>query len=398
MTATRRALHVFALVLALALPLLVVPGAGASGMVYEAPRNISANGQTDVTDQLLAFFARVPDGSTISFPAGARYNIEGTLYLYGRRNLTFEGNGAEFFATTDGSGAAPPSERTGQWVQSNNWPRHRAQWIFDRSTGITLRNMAIKGANPNAGPWNGAYVSALEAQHGVEMAGSSGIIEGVSISDTYGDLISVSRWSTGVVIRQNYLTRSGRQGVTVDGATDVAILRNVITDTGRSIFDLEPPTPKREVRRVWIVGNQVGRANGIFVASLGKGVVNDITVQGNVLTGLELTTQVRDGQKNPDGTQTSRRANWSFINNVSDKPFGSPMAMLRFWRVDGVTVRGNVAPIVTTQGRKAVETWESCGIVAEPNTWQAHTPVGKLLQPLIALTTDGYETTAACTG
>lgn len=393
MTYTRRALHALALVLALMLSLVVVPEAGASGAVYEAPRSINSNGQKDVTDQLLEFFAGVPDGSTITFPAGARYNIEGTLYLYGRRNLTFESNGAEFFATTDGSSVAPPSATTAAWVKSNNWPRGRRHWLFDQSTGITVRNMTITGANPNAGPWNGAYVSALEAQHGIEMAGSSGMIEGVTISDTYGDLVSIGRRSKSVVVRNNHLTRSGRQGVTVDGATDVAILGNVVADTGRSIFDLEPPTAKREVRRVWIVGNQVGKANGIFVAALGKGVVNDITVQGNVLTGLELTTQVRDGQS-PD----ARRANWSFINNVSDRGWGSPQAMLRFWRVDGVTVRGNVARIATTQSRKAVETWESCSVVAEPNTWHAYTPEGKEPQPLIPLTTDGYETTAACTG
>lgn len=72
--------------------------------------------------------------------------------------------------------------------------------------------------------------------------------------------------------------------------------------------------------------------------------------------------------------------------------------MMRFWSVDGVTVTANSQPIVSTQGRKAVETYESCNIVAAPNDWWVHVPVGKQWAPLIPLTTDGYETTAACTG
>lgn len=361
---------------------------------FEVPRSIDANGKKDVTDDLLAYFASVPDGSTITFPDAARYRIEGTLYMFGRTDLTFDGNGATFFATTDGTGIAPPDHPSAGWVPSNNWPRHRAQWIVDRSERVTFRNLTITGANPNAGPWNGAYVSELEAQHGIEMAGSSGLIDNVSISDTYGDLVSVTRWAHDVTVQGSTLVRSGRQGVTVDGGVDVVIRGNTVADTGRSIFDLEPPTAKREVRRVLIEDNDVGRANGIFVAALGKGVVDDVMVRGNRLTGQELTTQVRDGQKNPDGTQTSWRHNWAFVDNVSDRAFGSPQAMLRFWRVNGITVTGNRAPIALTQSRKAVETWKSCDIVAEPNDWVPSYPEWKSEDdygPIIPLTTDGYE-------
>ncbi|HEV2068500.1 MAG TPA: right-handed parallel beta-helix repeat-containing protein [Acidimicrobiales bacterium] len=392
MTHTRRALHAFALVLALTLSLVVVPEAGASGAVYEAPRNINSKGQKDVTDQLLKFFAGVPDGSTITFPAGARYRIEGILHIFDRHDLTFDGNGAEFFATTDGAEVAPPeSDRTFAL-----WPRGRRHWMIDNSERITLKNMKVQGANPNAGPWNGAYVSEYEAQHGIQFSRSSGLLEGVTVSDTYGDLVSVSEWSHDVTIRNSKLVRSGRQGITIDGATDVVIEGNTVGEIGRSLFDLEPSIANREVHRVRIANNQVGRANGAFIAALGRGRVNDVTVRDNKLTGVSMSAHVRAG-RDPDGVRT-RRANWVIIDNVSDKPSGSPQAMMRFWGVDGVTVSGNSQPIATTQSRKAVETWESCNVVATPNQWVPYTPVGKEPQPLIPLTTDGYETTAACAG
>lgn len=391
MSHLRTKVHTAALVLALALSLTIAPDARASEAVYQAPRSINAKGQKDVTEQLLKFFAGVPDGSAITFPAGARYNIEGTLYLYGRNNLTFDGNGAEFFATTDGSGAAPPAAPEAAWARSNNWPRGRRQWLIDRSSGITIQNMTITGAHPGAGAKVGAYVSSLEAQHGIQIAGSSATVQNVNINDTYGDLISITRWAHDVVVRDSHLERSGRQGITVDGATDVVIERNFIGDIGRSVIDFEPPTVSREVRRVHVAHNRIGRANGIFVAAKGKGPVNDITILGNVLQGEPLSTQVSD-------TAGGRRANWRFLYNSSDKPWGSSQAMLRFWRVDGVTVQGNRAPIATTQSRKAVETWGSCNVVASSNQWEPYTPVGKVPQPLIPLTTDGYETTAACTG
>ena len=53
-----------------------------------------------MTTALHAFFAGVPNGSTIVFPAHAQYRIEGTIRLRDRHDLTFAGNGATLFATT----------------------------------------------------------------------------------------------------------------------------------------------------------------------------------------------------------------------------------------------------------------------------------------------------------
>lgn len=71
MTNTRRALRAFALVVALALSVVVVPDAEPTAPSTKPRANINSKGQKDVTEELLKFFAGLPDGSTITFPAGA---------------------------------------------------------------------------------------------------------------------------------------------------------------------------------------------------------------------------------------------------------------------------------------------------------------------------------------
>ncbi|MEO5837387.1 MAG: hypothetical protein ABIQ73_15685 [Acidimicrobiales bacterium] len=146
------------------------PSAGASSSVV-APSTIDSTGAADVTDKLLAFIAGVPDGSTISFPANARYRIEGSLIIEGRRDLTFEGNNAEFFATTEAD-------------------RNRRHWWIRNSDGITIRDIAVRGANPNAGVGDAAYRSDREAQQGFDFAGTSNtLVERVTVTDVYGDFV-----------------------------------------------------------------------------------------------------------------------------------------------------------------------------------------------------------------
>lgn len=340
------------------------------------PATVDRTGARDVTVALNGFFAGVPDGSTISFPAGARYRIEGTLYLKNRNNLVIDGNGSTFFATTDGAQATPyPAYNAGMY-----WPRNRDQWLFDTSTNIIVRDMIVKGANPKAGPTNAAFVVDLEAQHGIEFARTSGTIENVSVTDTYGDLVSITKASNGVTVRNSRFERSGRQGITVDQAVNVTIDRNYVGMIGRSAFDLEPAAAGWVVRNVRISNNVVGQANGVAVAAYGQGLVDDVTLVGNTLVDEDLVVLVTAGNG-------GRRKNWKVLDNTSDSTFGSPNAPLRFVGVDGVEVRGNLQQIASTQSRLAVRTVESCDVVVAGNDFPLWGPSSEQA----TLTTDGYE-------
>ena len=357
----RRFLCVLGVLLA-SLP-LVVPAPALGAPSVTVPSSVDATGASDVTEELRSFIASVPNGTTIAFAPGARYRIEGVLLVKGRRNLTFEGNGAEFFATTDGSGVEPNDEWYGR-----NWPRHRAHWVIHGGAGIVLRDIVVRGANPKGGPTNDAYVAALEAQHGIELAGVNGVtVQGCTVTDTYGDLVSVTRGSRNVTVSGCTLKRSGRQGVTVDNGQDVSIVGNVVADIGRSAFDLEPARADWLVERVRIEANVVGKANGVFVAAYGKGSnVNQVQIVGNELRGDPIMVLVK-------ASEGDRRHSWRVVDNTSTAGFGSPLAPIRFTRVDGVEVRRNHQRIATTQSRRAVSASESCGVVVEDNEFPGAT-------------------------
>lgn len=355
------------LALVMALAMLYSPAANAASTVYRVPRRIDATGSRDVTSRLNRFLARVPDGSTIVFRADGRYRVEGTLYLKDRRDLTIDGNGARFFARTDGATASPapaPLDRL--------WPRHRVHWYFYGGGGIVLRDLVIDGANRDAGAHNGAYVPSLEAQHGVEFAHVDGAtLHDCKITDTYGDLVSVTRQSNAVVVRDCHLERSGRQGITVDDGTNVVIKRNYLAETGRSAIDLEPATDRWAVRGVRIARNTIGAANGVFVAAYGRGSnVEDIDIVANNLVDEPLMVLVSA----PEG---HRRRGFRVIDNVSARRYGGPQAPLRFTRVDGVEIRGNyqeIAPERFSEGRLvhagiSVGLHETCDVTIESNVF-----------------------------
>jgi len=346
---------------ALALGLASPPVAVAALDEYRVPITVDATGATDATPSLNAFIQSVPDGSTIAFPPASHYRIEGTIFLFRRQNLTFKGNGAEFFATTDGSGTQPPSVE-----YARLWPRRRSQWAAVGSSGITWRNVVVRGANPSAG-FNAGYVPALEGQHAFDIFRSQGIrIDGCTVANTYGDFVAVQgtpdQQASRIVVRNCAMSRSGRQGISISGGSDITLERNNLGEIARTAFDLEANTDLNIIRGVRITDNTVGRAGGNFVSNAGASAqVDDITIARNTLKSgqaLTITVMPQPGY---------RRRNFKIIDNVGSGTYGSPIGMIRLFRVDGAEVRGNYQRIATSQSRRALDTVEACGVVATGN-------------------------------
>lgn len=344
----------------------------AAGTTFIVPPSIPSDCSVDVTVAILDWIKTVPDSSTLTFTQNGCYKIEGVLYIYNRNNLVIEGNGATFQAFTDGSALPPPSETSAQFLKPL-WPRARSHWVTHFGSNITLRNMTVKGANPKAGPTNDAFEVTLEAQHGFLLASTKGVLlENVTVNDTYGDLVSLSRGVDSAIVRNNRLERSGRQGVTVDGATNVVVENNTITQIGRSVIDIEPPTGTGIVKNVKVVNNNIGRALLTFIAAYGRGqIVDDITVEGNTLTGgQQMTVLVKSDPKD----LTKRRKNWKILNNTTDRVFGSPAAPMRFTRVDNIEIKGNTNYIASSQGCLAVRLTDSTTAVIQSNDFQSTPP------------------------
>ena len=112
----------------------------------------------------MAWLATVPDGSTVQFGAGRCYGQDGTITLTDRKGLVIDGQGSEFRALTPGGS-------------------HRANWRFVGGSDLTVRNMAVRGSNPD-----GLYDPAIEWQHGYSVEGVQGMtLSNVKARETWGD-------------------------------------------------------------------------------------------------------------------------------------------------------------------------------------------------------------------
>jgi hypothetical protein len=329
---------------------------------FDVPSTIDANGERDVTNELMTFITSVPDGSTIAFPAEARYRIDTSLVIEGRNDLTFEGNGAEFFATTDAD-------------------RNRRHWWIRNSKGITVRDVVVRGANPNAGTSEAAYRSDREAQHGFDFAGVENVLlERVNVTDVYGDFVYIGLgkrgWSKNVTVRDSRFERNGRQGVSITAGQDILIERNVIRDVRRSTFDLEPNGTNWGARRVMITDNDIGPGRLNFIAGHGYAApFDDIKVIGNRLKGKTMNVSL----KAPD---PSRRSNFSLIGNISDASYGSPAPPIVITGFDGVTIRDNVMRLDAGRKMTVVGLTLTCDVVVAGNQFTNAAQDVK---------TDGYE-------
>ena len=187
-----------------------VPGSVPSGSV---PSGCS----TDATSEIRSWIASVPNNSTLVFGAGACYRIEGTLELRGR-TLTLDGNGSTFKSLN------APSDQRAMW---------RA-W----DSNVVFRDMTIVGSYANGGIHN----ESLQHAHGIDLRGTHGVVENVSMSDLAGDCVyfgfGASRSSGDV--HDSSCRRIGRNAVSVTAGDDIRVARVTTDRIGYIAFDVEP--------------------------------------------------------------------------------------------------------------------------------------------------------------
>jgi hypothetical protein len=307
------------------------------------PRDLPADG-TDVTAQLLALIAEHPDGTTFQFP-DERYRLESSVAVSNRNGLTFEGG--TFYATTQGELNA----------QGRSGRRH---WFFTGGSEITVRGMRVESTNTVHPEWDnggkegfGGYLVAYEAEHGFAFHQVNGVLlEDFSTYGTWGDGVYVGNVQvpcTDVTIRRGTIAWNGRQGFAAASVDGLYISDVNVTNSRRSGFDLEPSVSGRFVNNVEIA-NCSTKTIGHPIAALGGGQVNNVFIHHlTTTTGLVIRCEAKDG---------ARRSNWR-IEECTAGLYGSPIAAMKFTRVDGVSIKANHMPIVKTQSRKCV-TFDDC--------------------------------------
>jgi hypothetical protein len=328
--------------------------------VVDVPDQIPSDCSGNVSAQLNTWLANLQDGTVVRLNGGC-YRIDQTLELTDHHNIDIDGGGA-LFQTSDPTGDASTLDTPSRAA------RTRSQLRIVRGSNIRIHDLAIRGANPNAGTGVDAYVPELEAQHGIEVQGTQGVeLFDLSITDVYGDFVSFSlsdsTWSTGH-LHDSTMARNGRQGISLTGAHDVTIDDNVITDTRRATFDLEPNGGAYGVDSVTITGNTIGAGRLLFIAAGGSGPVDNISIVDNVLQGRSTQIYV-------DGAGADRRHNWWISGNHSDQPWGSPApsAPITLHDVDGVVIANNHQPLQAGRGDAGVDVTGSTEITVRGNSF-----------------------------
>jgi hypothetical protein len=167
-------------------------------------------------------------------------------------------------------------------------------------------------------------------------------------------------WTSNVHIHDSHFEANGRQGIAVTGGRDILIEHNYIGQVRRSSIDLEPHSENGGAETIVIRENDFGPGRLLFLASAGIGSnVGQVTIESNRLERAMQIVVIP-----PEGY---RRGPFSIINNVSVVRFGAPVALMRFFRVDGLTVRGNVMALSENRNMTGVLARESCDVTVEMN-------------------------------
>lgn len=327
-----------------------VPAAEA-GPAVDVPNSIPADLSRDVTDELNRYFAKLPEGVSVRFPAGAKYRIDGTVLLEDCRNITVDGNGAVFRAFE-------PGEDHGKKENYSGWKktRNRAHFRIAGGRNIVVRNVEVHGAHPDAGK-GGTYDYNREAQHGFDVVGAENCtLEKLTVHDVYGDCVYVTK-SRGVIVRDSKLTRCGRQGIAVATGEDVLIENNEIADSRRGIIDIEPYGKEWRTGNIRIIGNRLGGSRLLLLPMGGSGTVGMVFVADNVNTEQNGTPAVMN-----KGQADQNRGPYVMINNRLTIG-GSPASGLRIRHNDGIFLAGNTLTFPEKRHMTALELDGSRGAV-----------------------------------
>ncbi|HSX14444.1 MAG TPA: right-handed parallel beta-helix repeat-containing protein [Candidatus Saccharimonadales bacterium] len=306
------------------------------------PSSINTDCSTDVTDAMQAWLDSVPNNSVIELKPGACYRSENTLALINKTGIILNGNGATIKAITDGSGTS------NRYKNDPDWPRNRYHLGIITSTSIQVNNLKIIGPNPsNVYLGNGnfddtCYNQTLEAQHGIIVDSSSGVvIDGVTINNVYGDFVnftggSEATWSNGVTLKNSTLSKNGRQGLGLTGVKNLTVNNNTIDNVCRTALDLEPNSDTGGVTDAVFQNNTFGAVRFSFFSAGGRSAnIHRITIQNNNVQRFSFSAET-----GPLALPFGRRSGFYVIGNTRGDP-GINEDNMSFVEIDDIIVSGN---------------------------------------------------------
>ena len=351
-----------ALLAAIALAFVTVAPVGAStaaagdagGKVRQVPETVPSDCSVDVTQKLATFIAHAPRGSTVVLAEDGCYRLDGSLIIYQRKDLTIDGNGATLKAMTPGD-----RNRRHVWIRGGK--------------NLTIRDLTVQGANPNADDVEESYVGQKAFQHGFAIQGvDKATLDRVTVNAVYGDAVYIgsdgsdATWSRDITITNSSFEGAGRQGFAVVAGKRIVFDRNRLANAGQSLIDLEANSAEGGAVDVRITRNTTGAAKHFWLANKGAGLeIRDIVVKDN------KATEATAGLVFVYGPLTGYRGPYAFIGNefmitdrVADE--GSQGAFF-LSRAKDVTIRDNRVVLPSGKNMPVVENRDSLDLTIEGN-------------------------------
>jgi hypothetical protein len=320
----------------------VAASSSAAASAYQVPPSIAGDCSVDVTQAMLSWIGSVPDGSVLSFSAGACYRIEGTLELRNRSGLDFEGNGASFRSFN------APSDQ-------------RAIWRLIDSTGLIFRNMKITGSYANGGTLD----ESLQHAHAIDLRGTGAEVANVSMSSLAGDCVyfglgysSAQTRSSGSVHDSSCIGTS-RNAVSLTAANDVSVTHLTTDRTGLTVFDVEPNNLSGfGAQRARFDSNTIGSYRLYAFAIVEERPISDQAFTNNTVVGRGLKIGIVTAG-------VGVRAQNVTISGNSAGPSQVP-ASIDASNVDGLTITGNTIPL-TSGTMAAID--NACNVTVSSNSY-----------------------------
>jgi hypothetical protein len=341
--ATRHPVRATVLLGVIAAAVIALSPSIGSSATYQLPTTIAHDCSVDVTQPILTYIASVPNGSTVSFAAGACYRIEGTLELDNRSGLDLEGNGATFKSLN------APSDQ-------------RAMWRIVDSTDMTLDKMVIQGSYANGG----TFAAGLQHAHAVDVRGSSVDLGSLTMSNVAGDCVyfglgwtSTPSRSTGT-LHDSSCQRTGRNAVAVAAGDNILVQRVTTGTIGYDVFDVEPNSGAGfGANNVRFDGNSIGSSKLNAYSVVESGPISNQSFTNNRFVGVGARIAVSD----PAGA--GFRAQSVTISGNS-ATVAQPPAAINVDNVDGLLVSANSIPVA---GGPMAAITASCGISVSGNSY-----------------------------
>ena len=209
----------------------------------------------------------------------------------------------------------------------------------------------------NGGDAGGAFDSALQHQHGIDLSGPSGVeIDNVNITNVPGDCFYVGqgwytkRWSSDVHVHDSGCARSRRMGVAVTAGHTVLVERTSFAQIGMTAFDIEPNGAGFGATGI---GSRTTRFAASRCSTCSATVqVDSVTVDNNTILGRDpMAVIAQPGQ---------RHTNITITGNTNDTAYSNAGSVaIDVIRVNGLTVTKNIIPL-GAQNMALIDVSESC--------------------------------------